>query len=136
GLSLSPAADRPTLIRRVTFDLIGLPPTPAEIDAFVKDTSPRAYETLVDRLLASPQYGERWARHWLDVARYTESQGFEYDRLRVNAWHYRDYVIKSFNDDKPYDQFMKEQIAGDVMEPVTTDRIVAVSFLVCGPWDQ
>ncbi len=132
----SPAADRVTLIRRLSFDLIGLPPSPAEIDAFVGDTSPKAYQTLVDRLLASSHYGERWGRHWLDIARFTESQGFEYDRLRDNAWHYRDYVIQSFNDDKPYRQFMKEQIAGDVMEPVTKEGIIATSLLVCGPWDQ
>ena len=136
GLTLSPPADRATLIRRLSFDLIGLPPTPAELDAFVADQSPRSYEQLVERLLASPRYGERWGRHWLDVARYTESQGFEYDRLRDNAWHYRDYVIKSFNDDKPYDRFMKEQIAGDVMEPVTSEGMIGVSLLVCGPWDQ
>ena len=136
GLDLAPPADRPTLIRRLSFDLIGLPPSPEEIDAFVEDPSPLAYTTLVERLLASPHYGERWGRHWLDVARYTESQGFEYDRLRDNAWHYRDYVIKSFNADKPYDQFMREQIAGDVLEPVTSEGIVATSLLVCGPWDQ
>ena len=136
GLSLSPAAERATLIRRLNFDLIGLPPEPQEIDAFVADKSPRAYEALVERLLASPRYGERWGRHWLDVARYTESQGFEYDKLRDNAWHYRDYVIKSFNDDKPYNQFMKEQIAGDVLEPVTSDGIIGTSLLVCGPWDE
>ena len=135
GLALSPQADRVTLIRRLTFDLTGLPPSPLDIEAFVKSESPRAYEDLVERLLASPQYGERWGRHWLDVARYTESQGFEYDRLRDNAWHYRDYVIRSFNDDKPYDRFMKEQVAGDVLEPVTGDGIVGASLLVCGPWD-
>ena len=132
----SPEADRPTLIRRLSFDLIGLPPTLEEIETFVSDRSPNATSRLVDRLLASPHYGERWGRHWLDIARYTESQGFEYDRLRDNAWHYRDYVIKSFNDDKPYDQFMREQIAGDAIEPVTKDGIVATSLLVCGPWDQ
>ena len=137
-LELAPSveADRRTLIRRLSFDLIGLPPTPADIDAFIADDSANAYETLVNRLLASSHYGERWGRHWLDVARYTESQGFEYDRLRDNAWHYRDYVIKSLNEDKPYTQFIKEQIAGDVMEPVTRDGIVATSLLVCGPWDQ
>ena len=111
-------------------------PSPEEVDAFVDDKAPDAHAKLVERLLASPHYGERWGRHWLDVARYTESQGFEYDRLRDNAWHYRDYVIKSFNGDKPYDRFMMEQIAGDVMEPVTSDGIVATSLLVCGPWDQ
>ena len=135
GLALSAEAERPTLLRRLNFDLIGLPPSPEEIDAFVNDNSPRAFATAVDRLLASPHYGERWGRHWLDVVRYTESDGFEYDRMRPNAWHYRDYVIKSFNDDKPYDRFVKEQIAGDVVEPVTSDGIVAASLLVCGPWD-
>jgi len=136
GLALSPEADRATLIRRLSFDLVGLPPSPQQLDEFVQSKSPRAYEELIERLLASPHYGERWGRHWLDVARYTESQGFEYDRLRTNAWPYRDYVIKSFNDDKPYDQFMKEQIAGDVLEPVTSDGIIGASLLVCGPWDQ
>ncbi len=135
-LSLSAEADRRTLIRRLSFDLIGLPPSPEEVEAFASDESPHAYAALVDRLLESPHYGERWARHWLDVARYTESQGFEYDRLRDNAWHYRDYVIKSFNSDKPYDQFMREQVAGDVMQPVSSDGIIATSLLVCGPYDQ
>ncbi len=136
GLSLSPPADRVTLIRRLSFDLLGLPPSPAEIDAFVTDDSPEATSRLVDRFLASPRYGERWGRHWLDVARYTESQGFEYDKLRDNAWHFRDYVIRSFNEDKPYDRFMQEQVAGDVLEPVTSDGIVGASLLVCGPWDE
>ena len=136
GLALSPPADPATLMRRLSFDLIGLPPTPVELDTFVADRSPGAYEALVERLLASPRYGERWGRHWLDVVRYTESQGFEYDRARDNAWHYRDYVIKCFNDDKPFDRFMKEQLAGDVLEPVTRDGIVGTSLLVCGPWDQ
>jgi hypothetical protein len=136
SLKPSPPADRRTLIRRVTFDLTGLPPTPEEIEAFLGDSSPDAWNNVVERLLKSPHYGERWGRHWLDVARYTESQGFEYDRLRNNAWHYRDYVIKSFNDDKPYDQFIREQIAGDVLQPQTRDGIVATSLLVCGPYDQ
>ncbi len=136
GLAYAPPANRPTLIRRLAFDLTGLPPSPAEIDAFVADPSPQAYETLVERLLASPRYGERWGRHWLDLVRYTESQGFEYDRLRDHAWHYRDYVIRSLNDDKPYDRFMREQIAGDVLEPVTADGIVATSLLVCGAYDE
>ncbi len=136
------AADRLTLIRRVTFDLIGLPPTLDEIDQFVNDTRPDAYARLVDRLLDSQHYGERWARHWLDIARFTESQGFEYDRFRPNAWHYRDYVINALNADKPYNIFLQEQIAGDVTnfaEPgheVTSDGMVATSLLVCGPWDQ
>jgi hypothetical protein len=136
GLSHSPAADRATLIRRLSFDLIGLPPTPAEIDAFIADKRPRAYEELVERLLASPRYGERWARHWLDVVRYTESQGFEYDKLRENAWHYRDYVIRSFNEDKPYTRFVQEQIAGDVLERRGLKESIATSMLVCGAWDE
>ena len=136
GLRPTPPADKATLLRRVTFDLIGLPPTPEEIDAFLKDESPDAYEKVVDRLLASPHYGERWARHWLDVARFSESQGFEYDRIRDHAWRYRDYVVQSLNDDKPYPQFVKEQIAGDVLEPVTADGIVATGFLTAGPWDE
>lgn len=136
GLAPAPEADRATLIRRLCYDLIGLPPGPVEIDEFVRDPDPEAYAKLVERLLASSHYGERWGRHWLDVARYTESQGFEYDKLRENAWHYRDYVIDSFNKDKPYDRFVMEQIAGDVMEPVTTEKIVATSLLVCGPWDE
>lgn len=142
GLSPSQVADRRTLIRRVYFDLIGLPPTPEEIEQFINDPKTDAYEKLLDRMLASPHYGERWARHWLDVARYTESQGFEYDRIRPNAWHYRDYVIKAFNADKPYNIFVQEQIAGDVKDftnpggEITSDGIVATSLLVCGPWDQ
>jgi hypothetical protein len=136
GLHPAAPADRETLIRRATFDMLGLPPTPAEIDAFVQDHSPTAYEKLIDRLLASTHYGERWGRHWLDVARFGESHGYEYDRIRDNAWPYRDYVIRSFNDDKPYPQFIAEQLAGDVLEPVTADGIVATGFLVAGPWDE
>ena len=136
GLEWAPEADRVTLIRRLSFDLLGLPPTPAEVDRFLNDPAPDAYEKLVDRLLASPRHGERWGRHWLDLARYTESQGFEYDKLRDNAWHYRDYVIRSFNEDKPYDRFMQEQVAGDVLEPITADGILATSLLVCGAWDE
>jgi hypothetical protein len=132
----APPADRATLVRRVTFDLIGLPPTPAEIESAQRDVSEQWYEKVVERLLASPQYGERWARHWLDVARFGESQGFERDKVREHAWRYRDYVIRSFNADKPYAQFIKEQIAGDVLEPITSDGIVATGFLVCGPWDE
>jgi hypothetical protein len=136
GLTLNPEADRRTLIRRLTFDLHGVPPTREEIDRFITDVSPRAYEELAERLLASPRYGEHWARHWLDVVRYTESQGFEYDHLRPNAWHYRDYVVDGFNSDKPYDQFIREQIAGDVIDPTSPDDVIATSLLVCGPWDQ
>jgi cytochrome c553 len=135
GLSPSPPAERRVLIRRATFDLLGLPPTPAEVGAFVKDASGNAYEKLIDRLLSSPRYGERWARHWLDVARFSESEGFERDWMRENAWPYRDYVIRSLNDDKSYQQFAKEQIAGDVIEPVTHEGIVATGFLVSGPYD-
>jgi hypothetical protein len=141
-LSLAPLADRRTLIRRLYFDLVGLPPTRQEIEKFVNDPAQDAYAKLIDRLLASQHYGERWARHWLDVARYTESQGFEYDRFRPNAWHYRDYVIDALNSDKPYDVFAQEQIAGDAVnfsepgQPPSSGGIIATSLLVCGPWDQ
>jgi hypothetical protein len=132
----APAADRATLIRRATLDLTGLPPTPAEIDAFVNDARPDAYERLIDRLLASPRYGERWGRHWLDVVRFGESQGFERDKPRDHAWRYRDYVIAALNADKTYDRFVKEQIAGDVLAPAAAEGVVATGFLVCGPWDE
>jgi hypothetical protein len=121
-------ADRVTLLRRVSFDLIGLPPTPEEVDAFVNDKSPKAYEKVVDRLLASPRYGERWARHWLDLARYAESEGFKADETRPNAWRYRDYVIQSFNDNKPYNRFVMEQIAGDELWPNDPSARVATAF--------
>src|SRR5262245_52824408 len=136
GLAPAPEADRATFARRATFDLIGLPPTPEEIDAFVSDRSPGAYAKLIDRLLASPHHGERWGRHWLDVVRFGESDGFENDKMREHAWRYRDYVIASFNADKPYPQFVREQIAGDVLAPVTRDGIAASGFLVAGPWDE
>lgn len=136
NLSPNRLADRRTLIRRLSFALHGLPPTPAAIDSFVADPSDGALKNLIDRLLKSPRYGERWARHWLDVARFSESQGYERDKIRPDAWHYRDYVINSFNDDKPYDQFVREQIAGDVIEPVTRESIKATGFLVAGPWDE
>jgi hypothetical protein len=113
GLSPSPEADKLALIRRVALDLTGLPPTPEEVDAFLKDSRPDAYERLVDRLLASPHFGERWATHWLDVVRFAESNGYEADGERSHAWRYRDYVVRSFNADKPYDQYLTEQIAGD-----------------------
>src|SRR5690606_29119860 len=116
-LSLNEPADKVTLLRRATFDLTGLPPTPAEVEEFLADKSPQAFEKVVDRLLASPQYGERWARHWLDLARYAESNGFKSDETRPYAWRYRDYLINSFNSDKPYDRFVTEQIAGDEMFP-------------------
>src|SRR5205085_6279903 len=120
--------DKVALLRRVSFDLIGLPPSPEEVQAFVKDTSATAYEKVVDRLLASPRYGERWARHWLDLARYAESDGFKADDTRPNVWRYRDYVIKAFNADKPYDRFIKEQIAGDELWPNDPDALVATGF--------
>jgi hypothetical protein len=135
-LAPAPPADRATLIRRATLDLHGLPPTPQEIDAFLADARPDAYERLIDRLLASPRYGERWGRHWLDVVRFGESQGYERDKPRDHAWRYRDYVIGALNADKPYDRFVREQVAGDVLTPVTREGITATGFLVCGPWDE
>jgi mono/diheme cytochrome c family protein len=135
GLSPSPEADRRTLIRRVYFDLIGLPPTPGEVDAFLNDASPDAYEKLVDRLLASPHHGERWARHWLDVVHFGETHGYDKDKPRPNAWPYRDYVIRSLNDDKPYPRFVQEQVAGDVLFPGTAAGIEGLGFLAAGPWD-
>ena len=116
GLEPAKPADRNTLLRRVTYDLTGLPPTPAELDAFVKDTSADAFKKVVERLLASPQYGERWARHWLDLVRYAETNGHEYDNDKLAPWRYRDYVIRAFNEDVPYDQFVREHIAGDLLE--------------------
>jgi multidrug efflux pump subunit AcrA (membrane-fusion protein)/mono/diheme cytochrome c family protein len=135
GLSLSPEAGRSTLIRRLYFDLVGLPPTPEEVSAFEADTDPRAYEKLVDRLLESPRYGERWARHWLDVVHYADTHGYDKDKLRPNAWPYRDYVIRALNEDKPYERFVLEQLAGDVLFGDTVDGNVAVGFISAGPWD-
>lgn len=136
GLATTSEADRRTLIRRLSFDLIGLPPTPAEVTAFVADPNPKAYEELVDRLLASPRYGERWARHWLDAAHFAETHGHDQDRIRENAWPYRDYLIQSFNSDKPYSQFIQEQVAGDVLFPNDPQATVALGFLAAGPWDE
>lgn len=138
GLKRSPPADKTTFIRRATFDLLGLPPTPAEIDAFRADDSPAAVERVIDRLLASPHYGERWGRHWLDIARYADSNGVDENIAHGNAWRYRDYVIQSFNNDKPYDQFVVEQLAGDLMESAgdparRNEQLVATGFLVLGP---
>jgi hypothetical protein len=130
-LSHVPEADRRTLARRLYFDLVGMPPTPEDILTFLHDRRPDAYERLVDRLLASPRFGERWARHWLDVVRFAETHGFEMNQPRPNAWPYRDYVIAAFNEDKPYNQFVLEQIAGDVLG---ADQ--ATGFLVAGTWDQ
>jgi hypothetical protein len=128
NLKPNPGADRITLVRRATIDITGLPPTPEEIQQFEKDTSPRAWEKVVDRLLATPGYGERWGRHWLDVARYADSDGFKADATRPNIWRYRDYVITAFNDDKPYDRFVKEQIAGDELYPGDPEALVAMGF--------
>lgn len=133
GLKPSPRADRRTLIRRAYLDLTGLPPTPEEAAAFEKDTAPDAWERVVDRLLASPHYGERWARHWLDLARFADSGGFEFDVDRPDAWRYRDYVVTSFNQDKPYDRFIREQLAGDEIEPGSDDAMIATGFLRLGP---
>lgn len=133
GLALSAPASKEALQRRATFDLTGLPPTIEEIDAFLGDTSPNAYEKVLDRLLASPHYGERWGRHWLDLARFAESDGYEYDATRPNAWRYRDYVIRSFNTDKPYDRFIREQVAGDELFPGDSDALVATGFNLLGP---
>ena len=119
GLKPAPRADAATLVRRAYLDLIGLPPSPAEVSAFVNDKSADAWEKLIDRLLASPHYGERWGRHWLDVARYADSNGYEHDFDRPNAWRYRDYVIRSFNRDTPWNDFLREQIAGDELDTVT-----------------
>ncbi len=135
GLALSPEADRRTLIRRLSFDLLGLPPSPEEVAEFAKDERPEAYEELVERLLASPHHGERWARHWLDIAHYADTHGFERDQRRDHAWRYRDYVIAALNADKPYDAFLREQIAGDVLAPEQSEAVIATGFLAAGPWD-
>ena len=127
-LQPSPPADRVSLLRRVTLDLTGLPPTPEEIQGFLADSNPAAYEKAIDRLLASPRYGERWARHWLDLARYADSEGFKSDETRPNVWRYRDYVIDAFNHDKPYNQFMREQIAGDELYPNDPAALIATGF--------
>lgn len=129
GLKPAPPADKRTLARRAYLDLTGLPPSPAELKEFLDDSRPDAWEQLVDRLLASPHYGERWGRHWLDVARYADSNGYEHDFDRPNAWRYRDYVIRSFNRDTPYDRFLLEQLAGDEVDEVTYDTLTATGFL-------
>ncbi len=138
GLTPVPPADARTLIRRLYFDLTGLPPAPEEVDAFVIEYAgapDASYPALVDKLLASPRYGERWARHWLDVVHYGDTHGYDKDQPRPNAWPYRDYVIRAFNEDKPYARFVEEQIAGDVLYPGTRDGIEALGFISAGPWD-
>ena len=136
GLSRNPPADRRTLIRRATYDLIGLPPTPAEVAAFVNDADPNAYEKLIDRLLASPHYGEHWGRHWLDVVRFGESNGYERNVIIDNLWPFRDYVIRSLNEDKPFDQFIREHLAGDVFGKNDPEVAIGSAFLVAGPYDD
>lgn len=136
GLSPAQPADRATLIRRVSFDLIGLPPTPEEIQAFVTDPDPHAFESLVNRLLDSPRYGERWARHWLDAAHFAETHGHDQDRIREHAWPYRDYLIAAFNKDVSYSRFIEQQVAGDVLFPDAPEATAALGFLAAGPWDE
>jgi len=135
GLEPSAPADRRTLIRRVYYDLLGLPPTPADVAEFVSSGDLLAYEKLIDKLLASPAYGERWARHWLDVVKYADTAGYDKDKLRPNAWPYRDYVVNSFNQDKPYARFVREQLAGDQLYSDTPDGILGLGFIAAGPWD-
>lgn len=137
NLPTAERADRRTLIRRATYDLTGLPPTSAEVEAFINDPADDklAFAKVIERLLASPHYGEQWGRHWLDVVRYADSSGFANDYERGNAWRYRDYVIRAFNDDKPYDQFVLEQIAGDELDPHDPENLIAVGFLRMGPWE-
>jgi len=136
GLKPNPPADRRSLIRRLTYDLTGLPPSPEEVETFIKDTDPKAYEKLVDRLLASPRYGEQWGRHWLDVVRFGESKGYEQNHIINNLWPYRDYVIRAFNEDKPFNRFIVEQLAGDVIGRGDPSVEVGTAFLVCGPYDS
>src|SRR5438128_2489105 len=135
-LSPSPEADQRSLLRRVYFDLIGLPPALEEMRAFLADKSPRAYERVVDRLLASPRYGERWAGHWMDAVHFAETHGHDQDRIRTNAWPYRDYLIASFNADKPYTRFVQEQVAGDILFPDDPQATVALGLIAAGPWDE
>jgi len=136
GLEPALPADKPALLRRATYDLTGLPPRPEELVAFLADDSPEAFSRVIDRLLDSPHYGERWARHWLDLVRYAESNSYERDGTKPFVWRYRDYVIRSFNDDKPYDQFMLEQMAGDELANVTSDSIIATGYYRLGIWQD
>ncbi|MGF1582591.1 MAG: PSD1 and planctomycete cytochrome C domain-containing protein [Gemmataceae bacterium] len=136
GLKPSLPAKKVELLRRVTYDLVGLPPTPQEVKDFLADKSPNAYEKVVERLLKSPHYGERWARHWLDLVRYAETNSFERDNPKPYVWRYRDYVIKSFNQDKPYNQFIREQLAGDELDKVTAESIIATGYYRLGLWDD
>jgi len=135
GVTHATEADRLTLVRRIYYDLTGLPPTPEEVADFVESDDPNAWDHLIDRLLESDRYGERWARHWLDVVKYADTCGYDKDKLRPNAWPYRDYVVESFNADKPYARFIQEQLAGDVLFPGDPDGIRALGFIAAGPWD-
>jgi hypothetical protein len=136
GLRPAPPASKVALLRRAYYDLIGLPPKPEEVDAFLADKSPQAFEQVLDRLLQSPQYGERWARHWLDLVRFAETNSYERDSVKPHAWRYRDYVIQSLNDDKPYDQFLREQLAGDELPAPAADAVIATGFYRLGIWDD
>lgn len=136
GLRAAPEADRPTLLRRIHFDLIGLPPSPEDHRRFLADPSPEAYEREVDRLLALPRYGERWARHWMDAVHFAETHGHDQDRIREQAWPYRDYLIEAFNADRPYARFIQEQVAGDVLFPDRPEATVALGMAAAGPWDE
>jgi mono/diheme cytochrome c family protein len=136
GLKPAPPAERLALLRRAHFDLTGLPPTPDAVAEFLADDSPDAFEKVVDRLLDSPHYGERWGRHWLDLVRFAETNSFERDSVKPHAWRYRDYVIRSLNDDKPYDQFLREQLAGDELPSPTADSVIATGFYRLGVWDD
>jgi len=136
GLEPAAVAERVTLIRRLTYDLTGLPPTPEEVDSFVADGAAGAYERLVDRLLASPHYGEKWGRHWLDLVRYGETDGYERDSAKPFVWRYRDYVIAAFNRDKPFDQFVQEQLAGDEIDPSSAESLIATGYYRLGIWDD
>jgi hypothetical protein len=136
GWTMAPRADRRTLIRRATLDLLGLPPSYEEIEAFARDDAPDAYERLIDRLLASPHYGERWGRHWLDVVRYAETCGYERDQVKPGVWKYRDYVIRALNEDRPYDRFVREQLAGDELPDRSEETVIATGFIRLGTWND
>ena len=133
GLRFSEPASRERILRRLYFDLIGLPPSIADVKEFLADDDPAAVSKVIEKLLASPHYGERWGRHWLDLARYAESDGFEHDAIRPNAWRYRDYVIDAFNADLPYDVFIREQISGDELWPEDPRALTATGFHLLGP---
>src|SRR5262249_25223844 len=136
GLAPNPPATRRELIRRATYDLTGLPPSLQEVEAFLADSSPDAWEKLIDRLLNSPRYGEKWARYWLDLVRFSESNSYERDGDKPHAWRFRDYVIRAFNDDKPYDRFIREQLAGDELPQTDNDSLIATGYYRLGIWDD